>query len=301
MIPDFQTIMLPLLEFFADGKEHSKGEAVEYIVDRFSLSENEKNLIYPVSKAKVVYSKVHFAETYLKNAGLITSIGRGLFKITNRGLTVLKDKPTKIDVSFLEQYPEFVEFKNRRRDSKIKQEIEKTTETELSPIELLEKGHAKIKDDLVRDLLEQIKNRPPEFFEKLVVELLLKMGYGGSRDDAGKAIGKTADGGIDGVIREDKLGLDVIYIQAKRWDNPVGSPHIHQFIGSLANKNANKGVFITTSTFTEAAKNSIQGPYRIILIDGETLAQLMIDYNIGVFTKATYEIKEIDTDYFSED
>ena len=193
-----------------------------------------------------------------------------------------------------------MEFRNRRRQGDENQRVNQE-ETEQTPLEQLEKGYAKIKADLARELLLQVKQCSPEFFEKLVVELLLKMGYGGSREDAGEAIGRTGDGGIDGIIKEDKLGLDAIYIQAKRWEGSVGAPLIQQFIGALANNNANKGVFITTSTFTEAARNAIHGPCRVILIDGELLSKLMIDYNIGVATKVAYEVKEIDTDYFSEE
>jgi len=302
MIPSFQTIMLPLLEFSADGKKHSKKEAVKYISDKFSLSDKEKTRTYSVSGVKIIYSRVHFAETYLIKAELLKSVGRGYFKITKRGLGVLRKKLKKIDVKFLEQFPEFVEFRNKKQEKTKKADQETDhTETDLPPIELLERGYKRIREDLAEALLKQVKKCSPEFFEKLVVELLLKMGYGGSREDAGKAVGRTGDGGIDGIIKEDKLGLDVIYIQAKKWNRPVGSQYIREFIGSLVNNNANKGVFITTSTFTKSAKDSIRnGANRITLIDGELLAQFMIDYNIGVYSKINYEVKEIDTDYFSE-
>lgn len=302
MIPNFQTIMLPLLEFYSDNKEHAKREAVEYISNKFSLSEEERTRAHSKSGVRIVSNRVHWSGTFLNQAGLLERLRPGYFKITKRGLDVLKEKPKKIDVKFLKQFPEFTEFLNRRgkRDKETDQEIA-LEKLDLPPIELLEKGYNRIRDDLAQELLKQVKECSPEFFEKLVVELLLKMGYGGSREDAGKVIGRTGDGGIDGIIKQDKLGLDVIYIQAKRWDSSVGAPAINQFIGALAHRNANKGVFITTSVFTDAARNAIQGPYRVILMDGELLSQYMIDYNIGVFTKTNYEVKEIDSDYFSEE
>jgi len=300
MIPDFQTIMLPLLKFFSDGKEHAKREVVDYISDEFSLTDEERFETYPISGVKKIYSRTDFAERYLKGALILESIRRGYCKITDRGLSVLKNNPEKIDIKFLSQFPEFVEFRNRRRQEDEDQTINKE-ETEQTPLEQLEKGYAKIKADLARELLLQVKQCSPEFFEKLVVELLLKMGYGGSREDAGEALGRAHDGGIDGIIKEDRLGLDAIYIQAKRWNGSIGAPLIREFIGALARRNANKGVFITTSTFTDAAQDAIQGPFRVILIDGELLTRLMIDYNIGVATKVAYEVKEIDTDYFIDE
>lgn len=300
MIPDFQTIMLPFLEFFSDGKEHQTSEAIEYISNKFSLTDEERRVTYEKSRVRIIFSKVNFAKTYLYKAKLLERVGSGRFKITNRGSDLLKNKPDKIDISFLQQFPEFKEFRNRRNTDNIQEVDQKYDEQD--PMTLLIKGYEKIRGDLAQELLDRVKQCSFGFFEDLVVELLLKMGYGGSREDAGEAIGKTNDGGIDGIIKEDKLGLDTIYIQAKKWDHPVGSPQITEFIGSLARKHANKGVFITTSTFTNGAQEAIRGiPYRIILIHGEPLAQLMIDYNIGVSEEANYEVKKIDIDYFSEE
>jgi restriction system protein len=235
---------------------------------------------------------------------LLSASKRGYFKITQRGLDLLESKPTKVNVRLLKQFPEFVEFHQKPIDTgdKIDDDEGGTTETR-TPEEVLELEYDKIRKQLASDLLERIRQAPPAFFERLVVELLVKMGYGGSRADAGKAIGRTADEGIDGIIKEDKLGLDVIYIQAKRWkeNSSISRPAIQQFAGALQGQQASKGIFITTSTFTkEALAYVAKIGSKIVLIDGEQLAQLMIDHNVGVSVSATYEIKRIDSDYFTE-
>lgn len=224
---------------------------------------------------------------------------RSFFRITDLGLDVLSKHPKEINVKFLEQFPQFIEFRNLRRE---RIEEEQKEESEQTPQELLEYGYQRIKRELAQELLEQVKQSTPRFFEKLVVDLLIKMGYGGSLKDAGKAIGQSRDGGIDGIIKEDKLGLDIIYIQAKRWDNVVGSIEVRNFVGSLAGQHANKGVFITTSSFTKDALEYVKTiPHKVILIDGEMLTQLMIENDIGVTKVTSYDIKKIDSDYFEEE
>ena len=302
VIPDFQTIMLPLLKCFGDHKEHSTSELVEHISNVFHLSEEQRKDLLPSGTQTTIYNRVIWAKTYLKKAGLIESTLRPYFKITERGFEILNNKPDRIDMKFLEQFPEYQEFKKlKKEDKKIKEEENKLLETK-TPEELVRSGYKIIKDTVKSDILSNVMNCSPRFFEKLVVDLLIKMGYGGSLEDAGRAIGKSGDGGIDGIIKEDKLGLDFIYIQAKRWGDVVGRPEIHKFVGALTGKQANKGVFITTSRFSSDAKDFVTHlNTKVVLIDGEQLAQLMLDYDIGVTKIETYEIKRIDNDYFTEE
>jgi restriction system protein len=222
-------------------------------------------------------------------------------KITKRGQAVLNERPGRIDVAFLSQFQEFKEFRALRhaKQEEDEPELELNNKT---PEESLEEVYQKLRGDLAADLLQRLKSCSPTFFERLVVEVIVKMGYGGTRQDAGKAIGKAGDGGIDGIIKEDKLGLDAIYIQAKRWDNTVGRPEIQKFVGALTGQRAKKGLFITTSDFSADAEDYVSRiDAKVVLIDGETLAQLMIDHNVGVSTAGTYEIKKVDSDYFSEE
>lgn len=298
-VPDFQSIMLPLLEFASDKKEHSVREAIEYLADFFKLHEEEKKVLLPSGQQYVFDNRVGWARTYLKKAGLLEATRRAFFKITDLGLEVLKNPPPKIDVKFLQQYPQFQEFITSTRKKGDRKEED--YESERTPQELLEIGYEKIREDLAQELLARVQETSPRFFEKLVIDLLLKMGYGGSLKDAGESVGRSGDGGIDGIIKEDKLGLDVIYIQAKRWNNPVGAQEVRNFVGSLVGRHASKGVFITTSTFTKDALDYIKTiNYKVILIDGEKLAQLMIEHNVGVSKVSNYEIKRVDLDYFEE-
>jgi len=296
-IPDYQSIMLPLLEFAGDGKEHSRHEAIEHVSRIFGLSEEEKNNLLPSGTKPIINNRVGWAKTYLKKAGLLEYPRRGYLKITDLGLKVLEEKPKKIDNRYLKRFPEFLEFKKVIVTKKeyLKREEEKT------PLELIEDGYQQIQEALGHDLLEYIMKSPPAFFERIVIELLVRMGYGGSLKDAGKAIGHIGDEGIDGVIKEDKLGLDNIYVQAKRWTRSVGSPELNAFVGALHGKKSKKGIFITTSSFTEKAINYVNSiETKVALIDGETLVQLMMDHELGVITRDTYKIKELDTDYFEE-
>jgi restriction system protein len=222
---------------------------------------------------------------------------RARFSITELGLKVLRDNPPEITDKFLMQFPDFQEFQKRHKTKKTDNEpIDHITKT---PLEMLEDGYLTLRSDLEDDLLASIAKCSPAFFENLVVELLVGMGYGGSIADAGQTIGKSGDGGIDGIIKEDKLGLDIVYIQAKRWGNSVGSKEIRNFVGALAGQKANKGVFITTSGYTKEAISFVQQiQQKVILIDGHQLAQLMIDYDIGVSLEKNYQIKRVDHDFF---
>jgi len=303
MIPDYQSIMLPLLEHISDGKEHKMRNVTEELAIKFGVTEEEQKELLPSGAAPVFYNRTAWAKTYLKKAGLIDSPKQGSVIISKRGLDVLKDKPSSINVKFLKQFSEFVEFQTVKRDDESEAETNEEQSTQ-TPEELLETAYQKIRKSLASELINKVVELSPAFFERLVVELLVKMGYGGSIKDAGKAMGKSGDEGIDGTIKEDKLGLDIIYIQAKRWKpgNVVGRPEIQKFVGALAGQGAKKGIFITTSNFTkEALEYTPRNETKIVLIDGHQLAQLMIDYNLGCTTQQTYELKKIDSDYFGEE
>jgi restriction system protein len=301
-IPDYQSVMLPLLRLAADGGEHSVREAIERLADHFKLSEDERRELLPSGGQATFDNRVGWARTYMKKAGLLESPRRGYFKITDRGLGALKTNPEAINVKFLEQYPEFLEFKARSNTKSTTPEIDTTVPTEeRTPREVIEDAYVTIRSGLVSDLLEQIMQGSPSFFERLVVDLLVQMGYGGTRRDAGEAVGGSGDEGIDGIIKEDRLGLEVVYIQAKRWSNIVGRPEIQRFVGALHGQNARKGVFITTSDFSSGAVEYAKGLQdKVVLIDGEMFANLMIDHGVGVSLEEAYEIKRVDSDYFNE-
>jgi len=304
-VPDYQTIMLPLLEYCAKiGSEVSSNDAIDSISAFFNLTEEELKELLPSGNQSTFANRVGWASTYLKKSGLLESTKRGFYKITLRGKELLLKNPKRIDNSVLKQYPEFLEFKNQKSTLKhLKSEdSEYDLDSVATPTETLEKAHQYLKNELAKELLEKLKKVNPTRFEEIVVDLLVKMGYGGSISDAGRAIGKTGDGGIDGIIKEDKLGLDVIYIQAKRWDsNPIRRPDVQQFAGALQGQQASKGIFITTSRFTDEAKEYVTKiGSKIVLIDGEQLSQLMIEHDVGVSIVSTYLIKKMDSDYYSD-
>jgi restriction system protein len=292
--------MLPLLKFAGDQREHSLREAIEKLAEEFGLTDEERKELLPSGQQTTFDNRVGWARTYLKKANLIDSPRRGYFRITGRGLDVLKQNLQEIDNAFLKQFPEFVEFKALRRERE--EESLGQERADQTPEERIEAAHQSIRQDLITELLQTIKNCSSGFFERLVVDLLVKMGYGGTRREAGQAIGRSHDGGIDGVINEYRLGLDTVYIQAKRWDGPVGRPEIQKFAGALQGQHARKGIFITNSAFTKEAHDCVSRiDSKVVLIDGEQMAKLMIDYNIGVTTVASYELKRVDSDYFTEE
>jgi restriction system protein len=300
-IPDYQSIMLPLLKFLSDQKEHSFREAIDALAIQFKLSDDERKELLPSAQQAVFNNRVGWARTYMKKALLLDTTRRGYFRITKRGLEVLNQNPESIDVHFLDAFEEFRKFRTIKKE-KIDQEKESGFEQIKTPGEVLESAYQNLRDNLANDLIQVIKNSPPSLFEKIVIELLVKMGYGGSRQDAGKAIGQSGDEGIDGIIKEDRLGLDIIYVQAKRWENIVGRPEIQKFAGALQGQRARKGIFITTSDFSKEAKEyASRIDSKIVLIDGEQLTEFMIDNNIGVNPISNYEIKRIDSDYFTEE
>ena len=299
-IPEYQTLMLPLLELAHDQKEHNLTDAYEALAQDFALTEEERSELLPSGRQSRFENRVGWARTYLKKAGLIDSAGRGKFRITTRGLEVLKSQPTGITKDYLTQFPEFREFQARQSAKpNADEEIEAHDKT---PDEVLDAAYQVLRRTLSQDLLDRLKSSSPRFFEKVIVDLLLAMGYGGSGFDAGKIVGKSGDGGIDGIIKEDKLGLDVIYVQAKRWAGTVGRPTVQEFAGSLAGQKARKGVLITTSQFSPESQAYVERlEMKIVLIDGEQLTQLMIDHGVGVADKQVYSVKRIDEDYFVEE
>ncbi|HZU05440.1 MAG TPA: restriction endonuclease [Chloroflexota bacterium] len=298
-IPDLQTCMLPLLDLASDRQEHAFREAIEELVDGFKLTEDERKA--RVSSGELtINNRIRWAYFLLKRAGLLEATRRGHFRITQRGLEVLRSRPAKLTIAFLKQFPEFQEYQKLAASKAVATRRMRKARPQ-SPVEELEAAYRRLRHGLAIELIEAVKRCSPTFFERLVVDLLVKMGYGGTREDAGHAIGRTNDGGIDGIINEDRLGLDVIYLQAKRWNGVVGRPEIQRFAGALQGHRASKGVFITTSSFSKEARDYVSHiGSRIILIDGEQLAELLIDYNIGVLPVATYEIKRIDQNYFAE-
>lgn len=304
MIPPYQNLMLPLLKIVSDGKEYHNRELIELLAVQFNLTEDERKEMLASGTQPIFDNRVGWAKTYLKKAGLLDSPKRAIFVISDLGRKTLSEKPEAIDANYLKKFDSFLDFQNL---SRVGNENDFTTNKsieEITPEENLENSYQRLRISLAAELLNKVLELSPSFFERLVVELLVKMGYGGSIKDAGRAIGKSGDEGIDGTIYEDKLGLDIIYVQAKRWNlgNTVGRPEIQKFVGALAGQGAKKGVFITTSSFTKEAKDyAPRNDTKIVLIDGEQFSQLMIDYNIGCSTHQNYEIKKLDLDYFDEE
>lgn len=302
-IPDYQTVMLPLMQFAGDGEEHSLRETIDALADQFGLTPDERKELLPSGQQEVFDNRVGWARTYLSKAGLLEKTRRSHYAISARGRQVLAGNPERIDVKFLKQFEEFREFQSLKgtRAGTASAASEVVADQDTTPEESLESAYGRLRDALASEVLQQVKSVSPSLFERLVVELLLKMGYGGSRQDAGRAIGRSGDEGIDGIIKEDRLGLDIIYIQAKRWEAGVGRPEVQKFAGALQGQRAKKGIMITTSTFSGEARDYVSKiDNKIVLIDGAQLADLMIDHNLGVSPMASYEVKKVDTDYFTE-
>ncbi|MFC2015579.1 restriction endonuclease [Chloroflexota bacterium] len=297
-IPDFQSIMLPLLKRAGDRKVHSFRDTVLALADQFGLTDAEREELLPSGRQPTFDNRVGWARTYMKKAGLLTSPSRGNVQITERGIRVLKENPSQIDTAYLRQFSEFLDFqKPKPKDMQGAEPDGGST-----PEEEIETVYLSLREGLADDVLDAVRGSSPTFFERLVIDLLVRMGYGGTRKEAGQAVGRSGDGGIDGIINEDRLGLDVVYMQAKRWEHTVGRPEIQKFAGALQGQRARKGVFITTSEFSKAARDYVSKiDSKIVLIDGDTLAELMIDFDIGVTGVATYELKRVDSDYFVEE
>jgi restriction system protein len=291
-IPDYESLMLPALKLYADGEEHSSREIIETLALELSVTEEERKEMLPSGQQEIFDNRVGWARSYIKKAGLIETTRRGYNRISARGKDVLAENPKTIDLKYLFH----ITPSPSSHGESVSDRVRKT------PEESLELAYQELRSTLAAELLQRLKACSPTFFERLVVEVIVKMGYGGSRQDAGKALGHSGDGGIDGIIKEDKLGLDAIYIQAKRWENTVGRPEIQKFVGALTGQRARKGLFITTAGFSADALDYVSRiDTKVVLIDGKTLAQLMIDHTVGVSPVATYDLCKIDTDYFTEE
>lgn len=302
-IPDFQFLMRPLLEAHADGKEHLNRDLVAQLGEQFGLTEEERREMLPSGGARLFDNRIGWAKSHITQAGLLISPRRAISVITDRGREALRIHPDRIDLRVLNGFEEYREFRNRRKNAE--DDESDTSETEIqdaqTPEELLENAYLQVRRQVEADLLSQIKSSPPEFLERVVVDLVVRMGYGGSRKDAGEALGRSGDEGLDGIIKEDPLGLDIIYLQAKRWEGTVGRPEIQKFAGALQGQRARKGIFITTSTFSsDALEYTSRIETKIILLDGPRLAKLMFDHGVGVATASNYEVKRIDSDYFTD-
>jgi restriction system protein len=300
-VPDFQSFFKPLLDVASDGNEHAIGELREKIAQQMNISEADRSEKLPSGTQTKFDNRVAWAKSYLIQAGVLEATRRGHFRITERGRLMHRERMERIDIKVLNRYPEFIEFHKSERAQSEEPESQHLPGT-VTPEETLQRAYESIRSQLAADILDRVKANTPQFFERLVVELMVAMGYGGSIADAGQAIGQAGDEGIDGIIKEDRLGLDVIYIQAKKWENTVGRPEIQKFVGALHGKRAKKGVFITTGRFSDDAREYVNTiDPKVILIDGKSLAAYMIDFNLGVARSSTYEVKRIDTDYFTED
>lgn len=311
-VPDYQSFMRPLLAYGQDGQEKNIRSAISALADEFKLTPEEREELVPSGKQTVLSNRVHWARTYLDKAGALRRTRRSHFEVTERGKKLLVDNPEKITAQILKQFPEFLAFQSpsSSEDSQTFTPEEAssvpsavTSPQETTPEEAIQKAEQVIAASLRAQLLERIYELSPAFFESLVVDLIVAMGYGGSRQSVVQRLGKSGDEGIDGVVNEDVLGLDVVYVQAKRYavENSIGRDRIQQFAGALVGQGATKGVFVTTSTFTKGAMEYAQKvPQRIILVGGEELTRLMIQYGVGVRTERVVEIKRIDLDYFEE-
>ena len=306
-IPDFQTLLLPVLREFTDGQERSAPQVRELMARHFGVSPNELSELLPSGRQTRFANRVAWALAYLRQAKIVESPRRGAYRITGRGREVLSQGLERIDLKYLMQFPEVVAFRTRSgTDDGSAVEGQSSLETPaartLTPDEQVREAYQRLRANLAVDLIERVKRASPQFFEQLVVDLLIAMGYGGSHEDAARVVGRSGDGGIDGIIKEDRLGLDSIYIQAKRWDRSVGRPDVQQFAGALQGRNAHKGVMITTSEFTREALAYASGlKIAIVLVDGDQLAQLMLDHGVGVSVGDTIKLQKVDEDYFLEE
>ncbi|UFX46129.1 restriction endonuclease [Bradyrhizobium sp. 41S5] len=305
-IPDYQTLMLPVLELASEG-EQRVADVVDLLADRLGLTEEERQKLLPSGRQRILHNRIHWAKFYLTKAGFLSSPGRGRFSATEAGKALLDKKPTRIDVSVLMKQPEFREFyRNEGPASSTAETASGTGSTDTAtttPEEQIEAAYQTLEGTLRADLLDRIAKNSPAFFEQLIVDLLVAMGYGGSHKNAAAQLGRSGDGGVDGVINEDRLGLDRVYVQAKRYaaGNAVGRPDVQAFVGSLVGLGASKGVFVTTSTFSAQARDFVKHlSQRVVLLDGASLADLMIEHGIGVRTSRTIEFRRLDEDFFEE-
>ena len=308
-VPDFQSLTLPVLREFADGLEHATKDIRVRVGGRLGLSAEDLAEVLPSGGQTRFANRVAWAHVYMKQAALLESVRRGIYRITPRGREVLAAPPEQISMQFLERYPEYRDFRARQSSTEATVQTDppavqsdKRESPVLTPDEQIRAGYQLLRSNLATQLLERVHQATPAFFEELVVELLVAMGYGGSHEDAAKVVGQSGDGGVDGIIKEDRLGLDSIYIQAKRWDSTVGRPDIQQFAGALQGHRARKGVFIATSKFSREAIDYAKGSQiTIVLVDGPQLADLMIEFGVGVTGKESIKLRRLDEGYFEEE
>ncbi len=305
-VPGFQEFMRPFLEEVSSGKTRTMQEMTEAVACRLGLSDEDREELLPSGTQKVYSNRIAWTRTYLKKSGLVESPSRGNVRISALGLDVLKTHSGPVDIKFLSRFPSFVEFHQKGTGTDVLPVTGKAVDLpnqmdEKTPEEALQQAYQSLRSTLAEEVILRVRQCTPDFFERLVVELIVAMGYGGSLLDAGRAIGRSGDGGIDGIIKEDRLGLDVIYIQAKRWSDTVGRPEIQKFSGALDGQRARKGIFITTSTFSKEARDFARNiEKKIILLDGNELSNLMMDFNVGVAPVSIFEVKKLDLDYFEE-
>jgi restriction system protein len=306
-VPGYQDFMLPLLTLVADGQEHKISETIDAVADQLGLSDDDRNLLLPSGTQTQLHNRISWAITYLTKSRLMEKVGRGRFRIAPRGINVLKESPARIDNAFLNQFEEYRAFKMKKLQPDLLEATPSPGAADViisddTPEEQLEAAYKVLRETLADELLTRVRTMKPKRFEQLVVDVLVAMGYGGTRGDAAQVVGKSGDGGIDGVIKEDRLGLDMVYIQAKRYESDVGPAAIREFVGSLGEHKAHKGVFITCGGFTSGAREAaVKAHFRIVLIDGEQLAQFMIDHGVGVTDHKSFVVKRMDSDYFEED
>lgn len=305
-IPDYQTLMLPVLRLAAEG-EKRVADVVDRIADQFGLTLEEREELLPSGRQRLLHNRIHWAKFYMSKAGLITSPGRGRFVATDAGRALLATGPERVDVSTLMRHASFREFyksEGAEAGQQAEPSLARTTASIATPEEQIETAFQSVQSALRLELLERIIQNSPAFFEQLIVDLLVAMGYGGSHKNAAAQLGRSGDGGVDGVINEDPLGLDRVYVQAKRYaeTNTVGRPDVQGFVGSLVGLGATKGVFVTTSTFSLQARDFVKHlSQRVILVDGQHLAGLMIEHGVGVRLSRAIEFKRLDEDFFAED
>jgi restriction system protein len=302
-IPDYQTLMLPALRCLADGRIRVVRDVVEELADKFGLTDADRAQLLPSGGTLTFASRVGWAKTYLKKAGLLTQPKRGIVQISPKGRELLAAPPDVLNTKFLDKFESFQTFRNAGRTplGAVNDARPAAPLLDQTPEEVMDTANVQLRAALADEVLDRVKACPPAFFEQLVVQLLIRMGYGGSREEAGRAVGRSGDGGIDGIINEDRLGLEAIYLQAKRWEGIVGRPEIMKFVGALAGQRATKGVFITTSGFTQEAKDyAATSQYKVVLLNGTRLADLMIEHDLGVSVAATYQLKRIDSDFFAD-
>ena len=310
-VPDYQSLMRPLLAFGADGQEKNINAAIDALAVEFHLTPEDRELLLPSGKQTIFANRVHWARTYLDKAGALKRTRRSHFVVTDRGRDLLKQNPDRVDARTLRQFPEFLAFQTPRvvRDpqaessNQVKEQEPLVELSSATPEETIQSAEDTISASLRTQLLQRVLELSPALFERLVVDLIVAMGYGGSRNSVVQKLGKSGDEGIDGIVNEDPLGLDVVYVQAKRYasDNTIGRERIQQFAGALVGQGASKGVFVTTSSFSRGATEyAFRVPQKIILVDGKELTRLMMQYGVGVRTERTIELKRIDLDYFEE-